>query len=222
MKNVVFLLFTSLMLLGCGQSKEEKAASFAENEVKKILNDASSYEAVETKVDSAFTSIYIDYEACEAARELSEMYFQKKSLQEDYNNEKSSIANWSGIQSTYAQEQIKQAQEKLSEIKKKQNRLDDKIIKNQNIIKEKYKTTDEGEFCGWAIYHRFRYGKNKFLADILIITDKNIENLENSIMIEDYNPLMELIGDKLKEFGFNNNDLNFEQIKQIIDDVLEK
>ena len=49
-----------------------------------------------------------------------------------------------------------------------------------------------------------------------------MENLENSIMIEDYNPLMELIGDKLKEFGFNNNDLNFEQIKQIIDDVLEK
>ena len=171
-------------------------------------------------IDKPLQKIYTPN--AKSIEELSEMYFQKKSLQEDYNNEKSSIANWSGIQSTYAQEQIKQAQEKLSEIKKKQNRLDDKIIKNQNIIKEKYKTTDEGEFCGWAIYHRFRYGKNKFLADILIITDKNMENLENSIMIEDYNPLMELIGDKLKEFGFNNNDLNFEQIKQIIDDVLEK
>ena len=70
-------------MIGCGQNKEEKAAFFAENEVKKILNDASSYEAVETKIDSAFTSIYTDYEACTAAYKISELHSKQESLQDE-------------------------------------------------------------------------------------------------------------------------------------------
>ena len=34
MKNVISLLLLSLIVVGCGQSREEKAALFAENEVK--------------------------------------------------------------------------------------------------------------------------------------------------------------------------------------------
>ena len=112
MKNVISLLLLSLIVVGCGQNREEKAALFAENEVKKILNDASSYEAVETRLDSAFTSIYTDYEACAAAYKISELRSKQEALQDEYDREKSSAAIWSNSWDAYAKNNIDKLKKK--------------------------------------------------------------------------------------------------------------
>jgi len=207
MKNVVFFLFLSFIMVGCGLSKEEKATLFAENEVKKILNDASSYEAVETRVDSAFVSIYTDYEACEAAYNISELYSELEFLQNDYYNEKSDAAIWTGAWDSYGKEQYQQAKNKMGEIEKKLKKVDDEITENKEVIKNRYESIDEGEFCGWAVYHRFRCANGlgvKSLVDVLLITDEDIETLKIRMLLDDNAPQ------------------GFKQIKQIIDDVLEE
>ena len=207
MKNVIFLFFLSLIVIGCGQNKEEKAAFFAENEVKKILNDASSYEAVETKIDSAFTSIYTDYEACTAAYKISELHSKQESLQDEYDREKSSAAIWSDSWDAYGQEQHRQAKKEMEEIKTSLNKINDEIEEYKEFIKNRYKTIDENKFCGWAIYHRFRCANGlgiKSLVDILLITDENFENIQIRMLLD------------------KNDPQGFEQIQQIIDGVIGK
>ena len=203
MKNVISLLLLSLIVVGCGQ----KAALFAENEVKKILNDASSYEAVETRVDSAFTSIYTDYEACAAAYEISELRSKQEALQDEYDREKSSAAIWSNSWDAYSKEQHRQAQKEMEEIGNKLKNVNDEIEENKTIIKNRYKTLDENKFCGWAIYHRFRCANGlgiKSLADILLVTDENFDTLQIRMLLN------------------NNDPQGFEQIKQTIDGIIEK
>lgn len=207
MKNVISLLLLSLIVVGCGQSREEKAALFAENEVKKILNDASSYEAVETRLDSAFTSIYTDYEACAAAYKISELRSKQEALQDEYDREKSSAAIWSNSWDAYSKEQHRQAKKEMEEIGNRLKKVNDEIEENKMIIKNRYKSLDENKFCGWAIYHRFRCANGlgiKSLADILLVTDENFETLQIRMLLDDTDPQ------------------GFEQIKQTIDGIIEK
>ena len=207
MKNVISLLLLSLIVVGCGQSREEKAALFAENEVKKILNDASSYEAVETRLDSAFTSIYTDYEACAAAYKISELRSKQEALQDEYDREKSSAAIWSNSWDAYSKEQHRQAKKEMEEIGNRLKKVNDEIEENKMIIKNRYQSLDENKFCGWAIYHRFRCANGlgiKSLADILLVTDENFETLQIRMLLDDNDPQ------------------GFEQIKQTIDGIIEK
>lgn len=207
MKNVISILLLSLIGVGCGQNREEKAALFAENEVKKILNDASSYEAVETKLDSAFTSIYTDYEACSAAYKITELRSKQEALQDEYDREKSTAALWSNSWSTYSKEQYRQAKNEMEKIGNRLKKVNEEIKGNEEIIKNRNTALVEKKFCGWAIYHRFRCANRlgiKSLADILLVTDENFESLKIRLMLD------------------NNDPQGFKQIKQTIDGIIEK
>ena len=59
MRKILSFLFVFLLLCSC-QSREEKVAELIKQEMFKTLYDFESYEPIETKIDSAFTSIYTD------------------------------------------------------------------------------------------------------------------------------------------------------------------
>ena len=56
MRKILSFLFVFLLLCSC-QSREEKVAELIKQEMFKTLYDFESYEPIETKIDSAFTSI---------------------------------------------------------------------------------------------------------------------------------------------------------------------
>ena len=59
MKKMLIVLFMAALLLSC-KSQTDKALKLIDREMFKTLHDYSSYEPIETSVDSAFTSIYRD------------------------------------------------------------------------------------------------------------------------------------------------------------------
>lgn len=191
MKHIVLFLTTMSLLFSCSQNKEEKAALFAETEVKKILNDASTYESVDTKVDSAFASIYTDYDACVAASEFLELNDKQEIIKEEYYLEKSSIAIWDGVWDAYSKERHRQAKEKLEELGNRLKKVHDDILEKKNLIINRNKEIKDKEFVGWAIYHRFRCANGlgvKSLNDILIITDKDFKELKIRLLMDENDP----------------------------------
>ena len=97
MKQIYFVLIISPLLFSCTQTKEEKAAEIAKSEMIKILYNVDSYEPIETQVDSAYTSVYTDFDVVRAAHDLIELNAdeKKEGLQWQYKHAKSSAAIWS-------------------------------------------------------------------------------------------------------------------------------
>ncbi len=181
MKQVIILIFIVPLLLSCGKSKESKAAAFAEKEVKKTLNYPESYESVELQVDSAFTSLYIDSEALQAAEKIVDLGNKINHAKSDYDSEKSTAALWSGpYMGAYGKEHVRQAKEKMAQAEEDIERYNKEIEENIEIIKRRNEEVVPGVFYGWGIAHRFRCANKqgeKSLYDILLICDKDFENL---------------------------------------------
>lgn len=156
MKHFILLLSLLPLLCSCSKNREEKATIFLENEVKKILNVASTYESVETKVESAFASIYTDYDSCVAASVISKLNNKIESVKDDYNSAKSSAAIWSNTYDAFSKEEHRQAKDKMNELSNRLKKLNNEIAKKKNIIAQRYKDINTKEFVGWRILHRFR------------------------------------------------------------------
>ena len=90
MKQIYFVLIISPLLFSCTQTKEEKAAEIAKSEMIKILYNVDSYEPIETQVDSAYTSVYTDFDVVRAAHDLIELNAdeKKEGLQWQYKHAK--------------------------------------------------------------------------------------------------------------------------------------
>jgi len=206
--KVILMAICALVMQGCGQSREKKAEAIVKEIVPKMLNDASSYEPVQTRVDSALATIYFDPEAAQAAYRLIELKSEEDDLKLQYNDEKSSAAIWSGpYTSNFGREQLRQAREKMGEVEKKLNKVLNDKAEQEQIIKERNKSIDSSKFNGWMISHRFRCANGfgvKRVQDIAILVDEKIEN-----------PLMLYNLDDEADDGFKN-------LKSIIDEVLEK
>lgn len=207
MKKIIIILFV-LPLLGCSL-RNMKAELLARSCVKSILYYPESYKAIATQIDSAYTSIYTDDTILKAAKMLVELDKDnsREKLQREYNNAKSSAALWSSScsYSAYARENYNQEKEKMAEISRKIEELDNKCDIQKNIIRRRAKEVESGEFCGWAILHRYRAknGYDRFLmSEIIIFTDKNMGNILNVFDL-----------DEDEETGFPN-------LRKIIDDAL--
>ena len=196
-----------LLTFGCTQNKQEKGAEIAKKEVNKLLTNAKSYEPVETEVNSAFTSVYTDKEIVTAAYELVDLYEEYEEVQEKYNDAKSSATLWEGsYMSAYAKEEHKQAKEKMNKYVFQSSEIEDDIISQNKIIRERAKGIEEDMFYGWNIYHRFKYANEPRLCDLLIIVDENMENVISRFVLKDYCSL---------PFP-TETDYTFDKLKQII------
>lgn len=206
MRLNLLLMSMFAFVVGCTPSKEQQAESFAENEVKKILHDASSYESVETKIDSAFMSIYFDYDACKAAYDLVDLYNDQERLSEEYSLEKSGAAIWSDSYDSFGKERYAHYQSKLEKLLEKIKDNEEEINNKITIIKNRKDSIQEGEFCGWLIHHRFRCANSvgfKSLNDILLVADPDFENLIIRMILDEDDPQ------------------GYEKISEMIDKVLD-
>lgn len=206
MRTSLVILCVILALVSCTQSKEEKATEFAKAEVVKILNNADSYEPVETKVDSAFTNIHIDYDACVAADELLKLASQREGLMRDLQHAKSSAAIWANPYSEFGREEHRQAKAEMDSIAQKISDNEKEIETQKGFIQKRNKELKQGEFCGWAIQHSFRCTNGlgvKQLHGIVLIADEKFENL-----------LLRFLTDE-------DEAENIKQIQEVIDEVID-
>ena len=195
-------------LYGCTQTKEQKAAQIAKSELLKVLYYPDSYQAVETKVDSAYTSVYTNSEVLGSARDLIELNANAKRerLRRQYNFAKSLIASWSNLRSTYAQEQYRQAKEQMEDYARQLKALDEEEKAKIQTLLDCVDAVVEHQFCGWYIYHRFRCSDgtdNQRIGDVLILVDENMEKVKWCHMLEED----------------DEDDYSWEKLQKVIDTV---
>ena len=204
MKQIFLILSIVPFLFGCVQTREQRGAEIAKSEMMKRLYDADSYEPIETHIDSAYTSIYTDLAVIRAAHDLIELNAEEKKerLQRQYNSAKSSAAIWSDSRgwSSYAKEEMDDYANQLKE-------LDEEVKVKMNEIQDHANVVSEHQFCGWNIYHRFRYANRlgmQQISDVLIIVDENMEYVNGCFILDD--------GD----------DYSLEKFKKVIDKAIGK
>ncbi|BBL02418.1 hypothetical protein A3BBH6_26540 [Alistipes onderdonkii subsp. vulgaris] len=190
MKKLAVILVFLPLLFSCSPSREEKAAEIARSEMIKILYNVDSYEPIETQIDSAFTSVYTDFEVVRTAHDLIELNAdeKKEGLQWQYKHAKSSAAIWSDSWDAYSREQYRQAKEEMDDYANQLKELDDEVKTKMNEIRDYAKAVIEHQFCGWNIYHRFRCANGlgvQQISDILIIADENMEIVKGRFILDE-------------------------------------
>ena len=160
MRQTVLILCILPFLFGCMQTREQRGAEIAKSEMLKRLYYADSYEPIETRIDSAYTSVYTDLSVIRAAHDLIDLNAEEKKelLQRQYNYAKTSAARWSDNRrwSSFAREKYRQAKEEMDDCANQLKELDEEIKVKMNYIREHANAIIEHQFCGWNIYHRFR------------------------------------------------------------------
>lgn len=194
MKKILVLLTLTMLTASCVKSREEKAAEFAANSIKKVLNYPDSYEAVETQVDSAFSSVYYDTKACETAYDILEQRKEQESIEEDFRSAKTSVALDAvsfGIASAYQIESLRQSKEKLEKVASELEKVKDKIQEDKDIILARYRAIKQGEFWGWGITQRYRCANgagDKSINNALLITDTEFKEVYFNYFQDPINP----------------------------------
>ena len=198
------------MLCRCWWLREKRAEKIAKETVVKSLYYPDTYEPVETVVDSAYVSIYTNTDALDAAYKIIDLKQELENLQWDYEQALSDVSlygDFSYDRSTYRKEKYRQAKGELADAEKKLKNCEADLKKQENIIRTCYETINEGEFCGWGITHRFRAENgngNKLIGDVLILTDKDMENVVNVFTSDEF------------------DDHNINKLQDVIDEVLDE
>lgn len=178
MKNILTLITTAIIFAGC-QSREEKVAELIKQEMFKTLYDFESYEPIETKIDSAFTSIYSDTLALLYATQVKEMFDKLDDAKPDYEIAKSAMEIWADSYSTLGRYKFNEAKEKVNDYIDKINSTLE--VTNSIYKKIKKRNIEIGHnFIGWKAQHKFRCktkGGNFDLGDYIYVFDKDIKSI---------------------------------------------
>lgn len=164
------------------KSKEDKANELIKDYMFKNLYDFESYQPIETKIDSAFHTIYNDSTALYYAYTI--LYADKKidELKDDYEYIKSRVDIWCDGYSYYSSYSNNKCQECLDEAQKNldeqffwlttvDNYSDSLFILNEKINKE---------FIGWQVTHDFRCktkGGNPDIGHYVFVMDKDVKTI---------------------------------------------
>lgn len=115
MKKILLWIAIIIPILSSCKSKEEKATEMIKNEMFKTLYDFESYQPIETKVDSAYTSIYTD------STIISHAYIARHFLDdvdkqlEEIKDAKSTMEIWGDGYSSLSRTKFNNAYEKYTE-----------------------------------------------------------------------------------------------------------
>jgi hypothetical protein len=208
MKNNLLSIFIILLIVVSCQSKEEKAAKLIKEDMYRTLYDFSSYEPIETKVDSAFTTIYHDSIILGYAY-LSKEYLEKVNESLDKTKEaQSSMEIWSNSYSSFGEYKYKNARNEFNTSLEKAKEYMSEIKVLQNSIKKRtteFKTT----FYGWQAKHKFRCktkGGNFDLANYIYVFDPKFKKIIYSENVDDEKlvKMKNLIDESLKNDSTSN------------------
>ncbi|MBR5037514.1 MAG: hypothetical protein IKX65_02200 [Prevotella sp.] len=194
-KSFYFALLT-LMLVACGQSKEQKAETLIKESLKKYLYKPETYKPVDTKVDSAFAP-YDDPAFFEALAKLESINSEYEDLNEEAKREKSAMAIWSGpYQSLFGKEEYQQAKEKYDDANAKM----EKLISQRKKLSDKIETILKAErrFIGYKAIHNYRADNNAgntLIGNTIFFFDESFKEVTYYMDVEDYNQVQEAIGE---------------------------
>lgn len=185
-KILLFATLVCVVLVGC-KSKEDKAQELIDQYMFKNLFDYSSYEPVETIIDSAFTNIYRDPEMMQLAASIVENLDLMKEATEKANSARS-------YAEIYADSYYSSGQRKFNEYKAEALAAiaDAKVymssIRRCDSLMRARSVNFPKNFIGWEVNHRFRSknrGGNFTLGDYVFIFDPKITTIMENWDIED-------------------------------------
>ena len=194
MKKFFYLAFSTLVLVACSQSQEQKAEVLIKESLKKSLYKPETYKPVETKVDSAFAP-YDDPAFFEELAELGKMNSEYEELEEKAKRAKSSMAIWSGpYQTAYGRNEYQEAKEEYDEANAKIDKLKTKGKKQY----EKVISMLQGErkFIGFKALHNYRADNNAgntLIGNTIFFIDENFSEVQYSMEAEEYNQVQDAI-----------------------------
>ena len=194
MKKFFYLAFSTLVLVACSQSQEQKAEVLIKESLKKSLYKPETYKPVETKVDSAFAP-YDDPSFFEELAELGKMNSEYEELEEKAKRAKSSMAIWSGpYQTAYGRNEYQEAKEEYDEANAKIDKLKTKGKKQY----EKVISMLQGErkFIGFKALHNYRADNNAgntLIGNTIFFIDENFSEVQYSMEAEEYNQVQDAI-----------------------------
>ncbi len=187
MKKIIMFLLLAVVFVSCSKSPEQKANKLIKEDLQKSLFKPDTYQATETKIDSAF-SPYADPEFIELAIE----YFDINDEMEDYQNtmkwakSKMTCYTPSPTHSNLFQYEYDKAKERYDEAslnyKKAQKKLEKKAASMNKMLSEKPK------FIGYAAYHTYRADNNAgntLIGHAFYIFDKDIKNILVAMEVDD-------------------------------------
>ena len=194
MKKFFYLAFSTLVLVACSQSQEQKAEVLIKESLKKSLYKPETYKPVETKVDSAFAP-YDDPAFFGELAELGKMNSEYEELEEKAKRAKSSMAIWSGpYQTAYGRNEYQEAKEEYDEANAKIDKLKTKGKKQY----EKVISMLQGErkFIGFKALHNYRADNNAgntLIGNTIFFIDENFSEVQYSMEAEEYNQVQDAI-----------------------------
>ena len=224
MKRIVLFLIPTLFLLYSCKSREDKALELIDQQMFQTLYDYDSYQPVETKVDSAFTSPYYS----DSILALVMIYDEYQKRADDYKDKaddaQSTMEIWEDSYSSYARTRYREARTKwidntISSITEHKKALTAILMASEAIRDFK------PEYYGWAVYHKYRCkskGGNALLCEAIYIVDNDIKSIIKTIDIDDDDykkakkHIDEIIEDMSDEYIKGFEDL-IEQLETLID-----
>lgn len=178
MKKILSSFLVSLLLFSC-QNREEKAAELIKQEMFKTLYDFESYEPIETKIDSAFTSIYTDSiiksYAYIARAFLDDVEENLDKIKDDRNTMEIWSDSYSSLGRSKYNEALKNYGERLDKTKRYMEVVNN-YMDSIKIISSNFKP----EFYGWKASHKFRCknkGGNFDLGNYIYVFDKKMNSI---------------------------------------------
>lgn len=178
MKKILLALLFIVLLTGC-KSREDKIAELIKQEMFKTLYDFESYEPIETKIDSAFTSIYTDSVIKSYAYIARSFLDDAQESLDKVKDAQKTVEIWRDSYSSYGRSKFEDA---YNEMKKHLAEVNSKMY-IVNCYADSIRSASANfkpEFCGWRVEHRFRCktkGGNFDLGNYLYIFDEKVTTI---------------------------------------------
>lgn len=190
------ILLCTITLSSC-KSKEEKALEIIKNEMFKTLYDFESYEPIETRIDSSFSSLYTDTTVLGHGYMIAALLSQSDEYIDKMKDAKSTMEIWGDSYSSYSRNRYNEAKKEFDENLNKAMLVLD-LIKLQSDSIRSIANNYVSEFNGWKVSHKFRCktkGGNPTIGDYIYIFDKDMKSIiyKEDIDNDDLNKVKKLI-----------------------------
>jgi hypothetical protein len=215
MKKLLLIIVSIFIISGC-KSREEKAAELIKKDLLSQHN-ISGYEAVETKIDSAFISAHTDSIILNLANRINTRITDEAELYLLKLKEKESLINLfktSGL--TNSDELFIQAAYEFKDYSDKLSACYKTMQLDQDSIIERAKTLSK-DFSGWQVSHAFKFNGDdgeSYTADYIYVFDKDFNKILYSANDENYISVKSLIDEAL--------DMDNNNVKTQIDETREE
>ena len=152
--QVMLLCFATTIMFSC-TSREEKANRLIKEDMFRTLFDFASYEPIETKIDSAFTSVFRDAEILGLAYVFAKFLDENLSYRRRAQSALRSMEIWSDSRTPYGRTRFNRASDEVLENLEKATASLEKASIARQLMRDKILEFTP-EFIGWQATHRFR------------------------------------------------------------------